>query len=120
MLRSAISAFVIACAAQPAGDGHIFQPYEETLEEVTADPGCHRQDYPGFPLFICEEGRTYYYFTNPGEAAHPGYIRRAIFVRDGSTYVTTTGHSDGTDEQQPAFQAWMTHVALLIANNGRR
>jgi hypothetical protein len=119
MFRLITVALFAACSVQPAGDGYDFRTYEETLGQVGSDAGCHRQDYPAFPFFICDEGRTYFYFTNPGEPVHPGYIRRTIFVRDGATYVTTTGHSDGTDEQQPAFQAWMTHVGELIASNNR-
>jgi len=86
-------------------------PYEEALAQVRSDPGCEFSTWPLYDIYFCREDVTVWYFARPEHQGYPGYIQRRMEARDGATYMVTNSHSDGTDEQQPAFQAWMQQVA---------
>src|SRR5262245_59376751 len=89
---------------------------EEARAQVIADPGCQRSDWPqlAMTMYVCEGSLAFWYFTTPEAASPPGYIHRFIFTRDGSTYITTRFHYDGTDAEQPAFDAWSARVGASI------
>jgi hypothetical protein len=65
-------------------------------------------------LYACDGERTFWYFTVPSATVPPGYVRRAILVRDGATYIETRGHYDGTDAQQADFDAWTRRWVATI------
>jgi len=84
--------------------------YEAALAQVRADPDCQFSAWPLYDIYYCEAHLTVWYFARPEHGGYPGYVQRRMETRDGATYMVTTGHSDGSDEQQPAFQAWMQQV----------
>jgi hypothetical protein len=89
--------------------------------QVTANASCERSDYPHLAtmIFACDRGLAFWYFTVPSEEVPHGYIRRAIVVRDGSTYIDTNAHYDGTDEQEADFFAWSQRLEAAILANAR-
>src|SRR6185503_16279105 len=114
MVRSVLIAFALASASTAyAQEG---PSTTEAQATVTADAGCQRHDYPNLEmtLYACDRGLTYWYFTVPNEHVPPGYIRRAMVVRDGATHMETRGHYDGTDAQQADFDAWTQRLVAAL------
>src|SRR6185295_7420425 len=114
MIRQALLAFVFASSAMAQEEPSLST--EAALAQVTTDPGCQNSDWPhlAMTMYVCDGGRTFWYFTKPEADSPPGYIHRAIFVRDGQTYIETKFHYDGTDAEQHAFDAWSARVGASI------
>lgn len=116
MIRSLLTALALASATPAqAQEG---PSTTEALAQVTGDAGCQRQDYLDLEttLYVCDRGLTYWYFTMPSASVPPGYIRRAAVRRDGSIYMETHGHYDGTDAQQTQFDAWTQRLVASLSN----
>ncbi|MEI9929771.1 MAG: hypothetical protein WDM89_04200 [Rhizomicrobium sp.] len=92
------------------------QPYQATLDSVSARADCKRKDYPDFILFDCTKGEllSVWYFTKPGSPAHPGAMKRSISNDKDGSYIDTNAKSYGPDGAQPAFKAWMEEIAHAI------
>ena len=112
MIRQILFALAFASTAF----GQEGAPAVDAQAQVEADAGCQRSDYPAFEmkLYACDRGLTYWYFTVPNDHVPPGYIRRAMVVRDGATYMETCGHYDGTDAQQSDFDAWTRRLVASL------
>lgn len=81
---------------------------------VSARADCRKADHPQITMFTCDEGATLWYFTNPGNAAHPGVIERYFASDpDGGMSVQEDARSFGDDAAQPAFKAWLDSVVAL-------
>lgn len=117
MIRQVLIALALTTAASA-------QEALSTVEAqalVTANASCQRSDYPDLAtiMYACDRGLTYWYFSVPSENVPPAFIRRAIAVRDGSTYIDTNGHYDGTDAQEADFLAWSRRLEAAILANAR-
>jgi hypothetical protein len=117
MIRQVLIALALTSAAS-AQEG---LSTVDAQAQVTANAECQRSDYPHLAtvIYACDRGLTFWYFTVPSENVPPGYIRRSIVVRDGSTYIETNGHYDGTDAQEADFFAWSRRLEAAILANSR-
>ena len=118
MIRLVLVAFAFAFPLAFAVPAYAQQgpSTSEAQAVVTADTGCQRHDYPNLEmtLYACDRGLTYWYFTVPNDHVPPGYIRRAMVVRDGAAHMETRGHYDGTNAQKSDFDAWTTRLVASL------
>ena len=116
MIRFALVTFALPLTLASAVCAQAAPSTMEAQAAVTADAGCERHDYPSLEmtLYACDQGLTVWWFTVPGDHVPPGYVRRALVVRDGRTYMETHGYYDGTDAQQADFDRWVSRVVASL------
>lgn len=110
-MRKLLFAILILSAppalAQAPGGG---PSYEQALAQVRSDESCEFSTWPLYDIYFCRSEPAMWYFARPEHQGYPGYVKRRMEVRDGATYMVTSGRSDGADDQQAAFQQWMQQV----------
>lgn len=115
-MRTWIAALLMGfvASAASAADVEMQSSYQATWDAVAHDADCQMTGYPDFTLFTCEKSMTFWYFTKPNNAAHPGIVKRSMIeATDGAFSVTENGRSFGSDEAQPAFKTWMDSIVAL-------
>ena len=107
-----LAILLVATSATAADDSGIKPSYQATLDSVSSQSDCKRKDYPDFIFFDCSAGNApaSWFFTKPGTPAHPGVLVRRFTPTD----IETNAHSYGSDDAQPAFEAWMDRVGHSI------
>lgn len=120
-MRVLLPALLIALAVTSAnaGDRPMFEgvdgsSFQSMWSALSRRADCAKADHRQIATFTCDEGVTLWYFTKPGNPAHPGVIER-YFVNDadGGTSMQEDARSFGDDAAQPAFKAWLDSFVAL-------
>lgn len=105
-IRGAIAGFAL-CAALGFGPALAADhpTFESVWEAVNAKPNHRVIDEPRDVRVELPDEQTIYFFTKPGQPAHPGVIKRSVIVNGAKTAIETVGHSFGDAAAQTAFAA---------------
>ena len=105
-------AILLCVFSSSAFAGDFQATFQETWNDV-ARRDCERKDYPDLVIFDCQKELALWYFTKPGNPAHPGVVKRSVVQSNGAVSIRESGQSYGSDDDQPAFKDWMGSIMAL-------
>jgi hypothetical protein len=101
-----------AAVSSAAGQG---PTYQSLWTEATQNPGCTQSDNADFTLVTCRQDLTTstWYFTKPGNPAHPAVISRVIRYQPSGAWSTSEHGNYFAGSSAAAFQAWFAQIRDL-------
>lgn len=110
-LKITIAALSLVLGTQAsAGDR---PTYQSLWDAVSNESDCKSQDDTDLIIFTCEKTYTLWYFTKPGNPAHPGVVRRLVIDDSKGGSIREDGWSFASDAEQPAFKTFLAQIRAL-------
>jgi len=91
--------------------------YQGFLDQVTQSPDCRMQDGTDMTVYACASTGTWWYFTKPGNPAHPSVATRVVTQTGRGAYHTSEHGWWFAGSSAAAFQVFFQQVTAQDHQN---